>query len=94
MRPLFFCLARPMKDEWKMRPYLGVFPLVFSALHPASACSMLPFPRPEVHPFHNRGVNYCACSHQVPASCLTKPGTAVAGRLRYCGQDRGGEAIG
>ena len=33
MRPLFFCLARPMKDEWKMSPYLGVFPLVFSALH-------------------------------------------------------------
>ena len=32
MRPLFFCLARPMKEEWKMRPYLGVLPLVFSAL--------------------------------------------------------------
>ena len=33
MRPLFFCLARPMKEEWKMSPYLGVLPLVFSALH-------------------------------------------------------------
>jgi len=32
MRPLFFCLARPMNEEWKIRPYLGVLPLVFSAL--------------------------------------------------------------
>lgn len=32
MRPLFFAAARPMKVEWKMRPYLGVFPRVFSAL--------------------------------------------------------------
>ena len=32
MRPLLRCLARPMKEEWKMRPYLGVLPLVFSAL--------------------------------------------------------------
>lgn len=32
MRPLFFCLALPMKEEWKMRPYLGVLPLVFRAL--------------------------------------------------------------
>lgn len=31
MRPLFFCLARPMKLLWKMRPYLGVLPLVLSA---------------------------------------------------------------
>mmetsp|Transcript_87519 Transcript_87519/g.272234 ORF Transcript_87519/g.272234 Transcript_87519/m.272234 type:complete len:377 (+) Transcript_87519:554-1684(+) len=31
MRPLFFCCARPMKDEWKMRPYLGVLPLVLRA---------------------------------------------------------------
>mmetsp|Transcript_4881 Transcript_4881/g.14168 ORF Transcript_4881/g.14168 Transcript_4881/m.14168 type:complete len:333 (+) Transcript_4881:75-1073(+) len=31
MRPLFFCWARPMKVEWKMRPYFGVFPFVFSA---------------------------------------------------------------
>ena len=35
MRPLFFCFARPMKEEWKMRPYLGVLPLVFSALRAA-----------------------------------------------------------
>lgn len=32
MRPLLRCLARPMKDEWKIRPYLGVLPRVFSAL--------------------------------------------------------------
>jgi hypothetical protein len=36
MRPLLRCLARPMKVEWKMRPYLGVLPLVFSALHNGS----------------------------------------------------------
>ena len=32
MRPLFLADALPMKDEWKMRPYLGVLPLVFRAL--------------------------------------------------------------
>ena len=32
MRPLFLCLALPMKEEWKMSPYLGVLPLVFRAL--------------------------------------------------------------
>lgn len=32
MRPLFLAAARPMKVEWKIRPYLGVFPLVFRAL--------------------------------------------------------------
>jgi hypothetical protein len=32
MRPLLRCLARPMNDEWKIRPYLGVLPRVFSAL--------------------------------------------------------------
>ena len=32
MRPLLRCLARPMKDEWKMSPYLGVLPLVLRAL--------------------------------------------------------------
>lgn len=32
MRPLLRALARPMKLLWKMRPYLGVLPLVFSAL--------------------------------------------------------------
>lgn len=32
MRPLFLAAARPMKVEWKIRPYFGVFPLVFSAL--------------------------------------------------------------
>mmetsp|Transcript_107338 Transcript_107338/g.269216 ORF Transcript_107338/g.269216 Transcript_107338/m.269216 type:complete len:217 (-) Transcript_107338:757-1407(-) len=31
MRPLFFCWARPMKVEWKMSPYFGVFPLVLRA---------------------------------------------------------------
>ena len=31
MRPLFFCLALPMKEEWKMSPYFGVLPLVFRA---------------------------------------------------------------
>mmetsp|Transcript_21773 Transcript_21773/g.61982 ORF Transcript_21773/g.61982 Transcript_21773/m.61982 type:complete len:226 (+) Transcript_21773:494-1171(+) len=29
--PLFFASARPMKVEWYMRPYFGVFPLVFNA---------------------------------------------------------------
>lgn len=32
MRPLFLAAARPMKVEWKMSPYLGVFPRVFKAL--------------------------------------------------------------
>lgn len=32
MRPLFLAAARPMNVEWKIRPYFGVFPLVFSAL--------------------------------------------------------------
>mmetsp|Transcript_12147 Transcript_12147/g.28515 ORF Transcript_12147/g.28515 Transcript_12147/m.28515 type:complete len:231 (-) Transcript_12147:84-776(-) len=31
IRPLFLADARPMNDEWKMRPYLGVLPLVLSA---------------------------------------------------------------
>lgn len=35
IRPLFLAAARPMKVEWKMSPYLGVFPLVFSALRGA-----------------------------------------------------------
>lgn len=29
---MFLAAARPMNVEWKMRPYFGVFPLVFSAL--------------------------------------------------------------
>ena len=28
-------LARPMKEEWKMRPYLGVLPRVLSARNSA-----------------------------------------------------------
>ena len=32
MHPLFFWAARPMKAEWKMSLYLGVFPRVFRAL--------------------------------------------------------------
>ena len=32
MRPLFLAPARPMKVEWKIKPYLGVFPLVLRAL--------------------------------------------------------------
>lgn len=32
---MFLAAARPMKVEWKMSPYLGVFPRVFSALEPA-----------------------------------------------------------
>ena len=35
IRPLFFCFALPMKEEWKIRPYLGVLPLVFRALNSA-----------------------------------------------------------
>lgn len=30
--PLFLLLAFPMKEEWKMSPYLGVFPRVLRAL--------------------------------------------------------------
>ena len=30
--PLFLLAARPMKVEWKINPYLGVFPLVLRAL--------------------------------------------------------------
>lgn len=33
IRPLFFVLALPMNEEWKIKPYLGVFPFVFNALH-------------------------------------------------------------
>lgn len=32
MRPLFLVSARPINEEWKMRPYLGVFPFFFRAL--------------------------------------------------------------
>lgn len=32
MRPLFLVPALPMKDEWKIKPYLGVLPRVFKAL--------------------------------------------------------------
>jgi len=28
--------ARPIKEEWNIKPYLGVFPLVFSALNKAA----------------------------------------------------------
>merc|ERR1719440_294862 len=31
IRPLFFCWARPMNEEWKIKPYLGVLPFVFRA---------------------------------------------------------------
>jgi hypothetical protein len=30
--PLFLVDARPIKDEWNMRPYFGVFPRVLRAL--------------------------------------------------------------
>jgi len=32
MRPLLRADARPIKDEWKIKPYFGVFPRVLSAL--------------------------------------------------------------
>ena len=32
IRPLFLGPARPMKVEWNIRPYLGVFPFVLRAL--------------------------------------------------------------
>ena len=35
MRPLFFAPARPMKEEWKINPYLGVLPRVLSARNSA-----------------------------------------------------------
>ena len=41
--PLFFAPARPMKVEWNIRPYFGVFPFVFRALKTnktKSACPM------------------------------------------------------
>merc|ERR1712032_185628 len=31
IRPLFFCCARPINVEWKIKPYFGVFPFVLSA---------------------------------------------------------------
>lgn len=31
-RPLFFAPARPINEEWKIRPYFGVFPFFFKAL--------------------------------------------------------------
>ena len=31
MRPLFRACALPMNEEWKIKPYLGVLPLVLSA---------------------------------------------------------------
>jgi len=33
IRPLFFVAARPMKVEWKIKPYFGVLVRVFNALH-------------------------------------------------------------
>lgn len=38
MRPLLRCLARPMKEEWKIRPYFGVLPFVFRALQQKASC--------------------------------------------------------
>jgi len=32
IRPLFFLLARPIKEEWKISPYLGVLPFFLRAL--------------------------------------------------------------
>ena len=32
IRPLFLAPARPMKVEWNIKPYFGVFPRVFKAL--------------------------------------------------------------
>merc|ERR1712079_342854 len=31
IRPLFFAAALPIKEEWKIRPYLGVLPFFFKA---------------------------------------------------------------
>lgn len=42
MRPLFLAAARPMKVEWKISPYLGVFPRVFRALEPGEASGESP----------------------------------------------------
>lgn len=51
MRPLFLAAARPMKVEWKISPYLGVFPRVFRALEPAEASGESPGPRaPQAEP--------------------------------------------
>merc|ERR1712108_79264 len=35
IRPLFLAAARPMKVEWKIKPYFGVFPFFFNALNNA-----------------------------------------------------------
>lgn len=32
IRPLFLASALPIKEEWYMSPYFGVFPFVFKAL--------------------------------------------------------------
>ena len=68
MRPLLRSLARPMKLEWKMRPYLGVLLFVFSALHPAGcvtqgeACCNCP--------------TLCSCGQQ---ACLTQSSSQIDG---------------
>ena len=35
IRPLFLVPARPIKDEWNIRPYFGVLPFFFRALQRA-----------------------------------------------------------
>ena len=35
IRPLFLAAARPIKEEWKINPYFGVFPFFFKARNKA-----------------------------------------------------------
>jgi hypothetical protein len=52
-----------MKDEWKMRPYLGVLPFVFSALRHGRACG-----KDEVHALAAAASAQCAPSSLRPAA--------------------------
>ena len=76
IRPLFLCLALPMKEEWKINPYLGVLPLVFSALKRAfsaprictvDAGYLARFVKEPAdnHKIHNQTLAICTFRHMV-----------------------------
>lgn len=61
MRPLLRALARPMKEEWKMRPYFGVLPRVLSARNSA-------FSAPRICTVDDYGPAHSCGQH--PRSCF------------------------
>lgn len=75
MRPLFLAAARPMKVEWKMSPYLGVFPRVFRALEPGEPSGQSPGPRgPQAEPLLlPQPRRWLAGSEAGPGGCLPAP---------------------